>query len=432
MRSTYKKPLALLLSAALSFTLSGSPVYASNSSLLPETGTRSALPAQTATSSNAVTPSNAPAPVTPSSTAAAIATFSNAVENQEPVVSVDYISGTKEFTDIFEALDWIVPGVTFTLLRDTTITRQLKLDANVCDWDNITFDLNGYTLSGNFDDEAVVYFDPATAYHVAFKNGTIENTAENGTAVQLWDGQITMENINIKGDFVIRYTFLNSGGYTPTFLGGGTISRLRTESEYPADFGNALAPGCYFVDSDGRRVQGDALERGTKLENVTVMTCEHEKGFVRDPDTFFTRYICPVCGNACTHDSRSSDDRECEICHMEINDIVYNPGETEYVTSFNDATTAANPFSSRILLLSDQDSSSNFVFDNMTVDFNGHTMIWTGSHGNTASISGTGVTLQNTGTTRGHFIGTLNLWGSSPSLIIPAGTNLLIDCELCI
>ena len=89
MRSTYKKPLALLLSAALSFTLSGSPVYASNSSLLPETGTRSALPAQTATSSNAV-------------------------ENQEPVVSVDYISGTKEFTDIFEALDWIVPGVTFT------------------------------------------------------------------------------------------------------------------------------------------------------------------------------------------------------------------------------------------------------------------------------------------------------------------------------
>lgn len=185
MRSTYKKPLALLLSAALSFTLSGSPVYASNSSLLPETGTRSALPAQTATSSNAVTPSNTPAPVTPSSTAAATATFSNAVENQEPVVSVDYISGTKEFTDIFEALDWIVPGVTFTLLRDTTITRQLKLDANVCDWDNITFDLNGYTLSGNFDDEAVVYFDPATTYHVAFKNGTIENTAENGTAVQL-------------------------------------------------------------------------------------------------------------------------------------------------------------------------------------------------------------------------------------------------------
>lgn len=415
MRSTYKKPLALLLSAALSFTLSGSPVYASNSSLLPETGTRSALPAQTATSSNAVTPSNAPAPVTPSSTAAAIATFSNAVENQEPVVSVDYISGTKEFTDIFEALDWIVPGVTFTLLRDTTITRQLKLDANVCDWDNITFDLNGYTLSGNFDDEAVVYFDPATAYHVAFKNGTIENTAENGTAVQLWDGQITMENINIKGDFVIRYTFLNSGGYTPTFLGGGTISKLRTESEYQADFGNALAPGCYFVDSYGRRVQGDALERGTKLENVTVMTCEHEKGFVRDPYPFFTRYICPVCGNACTHDTRSSDDRECAICHMEINDIVYNPGETEYVTSFNDATTAANPFSSRILLLSDQDSSSNFIRDHMTVDFNGHTMTWTGSYGNTTvSLSGTGVTFLNTGTSQGHFIGTINLWGSSP------------------
>lgn len=37
------------------------------------------------------------------------------------------------------------------------------------------------------------------------------------------------------------------------------------------------------------------------------------------------------------------------------------------------------------------------------------------------------LTLQNTGTTRGHFIGTLNLWGSSPRLIIPAGANLLID-----
>lgn len=428
MRSTYKKPLALLLSAALSFTLSGSPVYASNSSLLPETGTRSALPAQTATSSNAVTPSNTPAPVTPSSTAAATATFSNAVENQEPVVSVDYISGTKEFTDIFEALDWIVPGVTFTLLRDTTITRQLKLDANVCDWDNITFDLNGYTLSGNFDDEAVVYFDPATTYHVAFKNGTIENTAENGTAVQLWDGQITMENVNINGDFVIKYDFLNLyKSYTPTFLGGGTISKLRTESENPADFGNSLAPGCYFVDPYGSRVLGNALERSTKLENVTVMTCDHENGFVRDTSSFFTRYICPVCGNFCTHDTRSEDDRQCEVCGMEINDIVYNPRETEYVTSFSDATTAANRFSSRILLLSDQDSSSNFIRDHMTVDFNGHTMTWTGSHGNTASISGTGVTLQNTGTTRGHFIGTLNFWGSSPSLIIPAGANLLID-----
>ena len=434
MRSTYKKPLALLLSAALSFTLSGSPVYASNSSLLPETGTRSALPAQTATSSNAVTPSNAPAPVTPASTAAATATFSNAVESQDPVVSVDYISGTKEFTDIFEALKWIVPGVTFTLLRDTTITRQLKLDANVCKWDNITFDLNGYTLSGNFDDEAVVYFNPATAYHIAFKNGTIENTAENGTAVQLWDGQITMENVNINGDFVIKYDFLNLyKSYTPTFLGGGTISKLRTESEYQADFGNALAPGCYFVDSYGRRVQGDALERGTKLENVTVMTCEHENGFVRDPDPFFTRYICPVCGNACTHDTRSSDDRKCEICHMEINDIVYNPGETEYVTSFNDATTVASRYLSncRILLLSDQDSSSNFIRDHMTVDFNGHTMTWTGSYGNTTvSLSGTGVTFLNTGTSQGHFIGTINLWGSSgssPNLIIPADTNLLID-----
>ena len=116
---------------------------------------------------------------------------------------------------------------------------------------------------------------------------------------------------------------------------------------------------------------------------------------------------------------------------MEINDIVYNPGETEYVTSFNDATTAAYPFSSRILLLSDQDSSSNFIRDHMTVDFNGHTMTWTGSYGNTTvSLSGTGVTFLNTGTSQGHFIGTINLWGSSgssPNLIIPADTNLLID-----
>ena len=103
MRSTYKKPLALLLSAALSFTLSGSPVYASNSSLLPETGTRNALPAQTATSSNAVTPSNAPAPVTPSSTAAATATFSNAVESQDPVVSVDWKDSHWEFSLIMFA-----------------------------------------------------------------------------------------------------------------------------------------------------------------------------------------------------------------------------------------------------------------------------------------------------------------------------------------
>lgn len=63
----------------------------------------------------------------------------------------------------------------------------------------------------------------------------------------------------------------------------------------------------------------------------------------------------------------------------------------------------------------------------MTVDFNGHTMTWTGSHGNTASISGTGVTLQNTG----HHPGTLyrhaQPLGIFPRLIIPAGANLLID-----
>ena len=67
----------------------------------------------------------------------------------------------------------------------------------------------------------------------------------------------------------------------------------------------------------------------------------------------------------------------------------------------------------------------------MTVDFNGHTMTWTGSYGNTTvSLSGTGVTFLNTGTSQGHFIGTINLWGSSgssPNLIIPADTNLLID-----
>lgn len=459
MKNTYRKPLSLLLSATMIFTLSGSPVYALNANAQPETDVLSALPSQTAnmddsvnktaTSSNAAkdnvhnqkpgsntedstpaTPSNTQSPVTPASTAAAIATFSNAVENQDPVVLVDYLYGTKEFTDIFEALDWIVPGVTFTLLRDTTITRQLTLDAGVCDWDNITFDLNGYTLSGNFDNESVVYFDPATTYHVAFKNGTIENTAENGTAVQLWDGQITMENVNINGDFVIRYDFVHSKNYTPTFLGGGMINKLRTESERPADFSKALAPGCYFVNHDGHRVQGNALEHSTELENVTVMTCEHEKGFIRDPDRIFTRYICEICGNACTHDTRSSDDRKCEICGMEINDIVYTPRGTEYVTSFGDATSVASRYLSncRILLLSNQDSSSNFIYDHMTVDFNSHTMTWTGSYGNTtANFSGTGVTFQNTGTSQGHFIGTLNIWGSSSSLIVPAGTNLLID-----
>ena len=90
MRSTYKKPLALLLSAALSFTLSGSPVYASNSSLLPETGTRSALPAQTATSSNAVTPSNAPAPVAPASTAAGMSGYTRKTGRNTHEVRPEY------------------------------------------------------------------------------------------------------------------------------------------------------------------------------------------------------------------------------------------------------------------------------------------------------------------------------------------------------
>lgn len=45
-------------------------------------------------------------------------------------------------------------------------------------------------------------------------------------------------NVNINGDFVIKYDFLNLyKSYTPTFLGGGTISKLRTEFRIQADFG---------------------------------------------------------------------------------------------------------------------------------------------------------------------------------------------------
>lgn len=125
MRSTYKKPLALLLSCGVELYTVRQPHLCVKQQLTARNRhTERTSGADGQPLPNAVTPSNAPAPVTPSSTAAAIATFSNAVENQEPVVSVDYISGTKEFTDIFEALDWIVPGVTFTLLRDTTITRR--------------------------------------------------------------------------------------------------------------------------------------------------------------------------------------------------------------------------------------------------------------------------------------------------------------------
>ena len=135
------------------------------------------------------------------------ATFSNAVESQDPVVSVDWKDSHWEFTDFFDALRWIrgLENVTLTLLEDVMVTQQIELTpARYNILDNLTVDLNNHTLSGNFDDEAVVYFNPATAYHIAFKNGTIENTAENGTAVQLWDGQITMENVNINGDFVIK------------------------------------------------------------------------------------------------------------------------------------------------------------------------------------------------------------------------------------
>ena len=433
MRNTYKKPLALLLSAAMLFTLSGSPIYASNSSLLPETGTRSALPAQTATSSNAATPSNAPAPVAPASTAAATATFSNAVENQDPVVSADWKDSHWEFTDFFDALRWIqgLENVTLTLLNDVMVTQQIELTPTSNIFDNLTVDLNTHTLSGNFDDEAVVYLNPATAYHIAFKNGTIENTAENGTAVQLWDGQITMENINIKGDFVIRYTFLNSGSYTPTFLGGGTIRKLRTESKYPANFSQALGPGCYFVDSSGSRVQGETLTSNTALENITVKSCPHENGFVLDRSyRYFTRYICETCGNFCKHDTRTADDRKCSICGMEINAISRNSRNTQYAHSFNDAMSLADWYYT-VMLLDDQYTSYNFTTIGLSVDFNGHTLTMTGNNGHTTSELYSGpLTFQNTGTTQGHFVGTLRLNAYRPSdgkLIIPAGIDLLID-----
>ena len=345
---------------------------------------------------------------------------------------VDYGYGNKSFDNWPELIDWI-DGIndtttTITLLDDATITSPLTFP-NVLLGD-IIFDLDGHTLSGDIADGPIIDVNPTTIRKIGIQNGTIINTHEDGRAIYLSDGKLTLKDVNATGDVVLGEIYGSSGNYVPTFLGGGTFSKIYAENSN-VNLSIMLSPGCYVLDANGQRL--DANPNYSSLENVTIKSCDHkneagEYTFVKEAGKF----VCTICGNVCRHTDLTQDERKCNACHSEITAVLKTSfGTIRHCDTFAAAAdlVRSNRGNQTIHLLCDQDSNRLIYGDQFTVNFNGfrlHAPAVT-----LAEVKNT-VVFQNTDSYQtGHYIGTLVVNGTTTPIGIikvPAeNNNLRID-----
>lgn len=344
---------------------------------------------------------------------------------------VDYGYGNKSFDNWPELIDWI-DGIndtttTITLLDDATITSPLTFP-NVLLGD-IIFDLDGHTLSGDIADAPIIDVNPTTVRSIHIQNGTIKNTHEGGRAIYFGDGKLTLKDVSATGDVVLGKIYGSSGNYVPTFLGGGTFSKIYAENSN-VNLSIMLSPGCYVLDANGQRL--DANPNYSSLENVTIKSCDHkneagEYTFVKEAGKF----VCTICGNVCRHTDLTQDERMCNACGSKITATLTSMAPIRHYTSFSEAADDVRNRRGNLTvhLLCDQDSGRLIYGDQFTVNFNGfrlHAPAVT-----LAEVKNT-VVFQNTDSYQtGHYIGTLVVNGTkNPIGIIkvPAeNSNLCID-----
>ena len=338
-----------------------------------------------------------------------------------------------------EALQWAVDGCTITLLRDTTFTDTFLFNAvNVSARCNLTLDLNGHTLSGTPGTGPLLSFEIPTSYSFSIINGAIENTSAGGQALYLSDGKVTLKDVNVTGDVVLGKIYRSSGNYVPTFLGGGTFSKIWADENYQVNLSLILSPGCYVLDAAGQLL--DVNTNYSSLENVTIKSCDHKDASGRY--TFSKKYIesihesqmtCDTCGNECLHTDLTQDERQCNACDSKITAVLKTSlGTIRHCPSFAEAVdlVRSNRGDRTVYLLCDQDSSRLIYGDQFTINFNGFNLRPTAV--TIPEVKNT-VVFQNTESYRiGHYTGTLNVTGNDSTPIgilkVPAeNNNLRID-----
>ena len=326
-------------------------------------------------------------------------------------------------------------NATVTFLCDVTVDKTFLIDNY---YTNIIIDLNGHTLSGALDDPIITANFVSGTGTIVFKNGKIVNTG-NGEAIRLAKGKVTLENVDVTGDLSLTYDFVNSLSYIPTFLGGGSFTKICTVNDaggWQKVLEDMLPKGYYFADiTSGKRVSQTVLKADSPLENVTVKPCNHKDADGKSTFTYKperqTYYYCSICGNICPHEHRTelADGKlHCEDCGLTLTAARRDSKNT--ITYYIDMSDAfGNAYQPIIWPLCDQTCTQAAMtyYGSNTIDLNGFTVTAKDSSGVLFApyVSYSKMTLQNSAVNQGRYVCEYLQVYNDGTLAIPAENNNL-------
>lgn len=177
------------------------------------------------------------------------------------VASVDGVG----YTTLADAVAAAGKGDTVTLLKDASLDEMLSIAT-----DGIILDLNGKTITAsenftsnwsNGNDSHLVQVLDATG--VTIKNGTIETTAKNKHAVNIYGAEVTLEGLTVD------HTNASTGA--PVVIGGsdvtlsGKITVISGENSW------------YGINLDSRDINGTVTDSSLIVSKDAVLTFEGEQ-----------------------------------------------------------------------------------------------------------------------------------------------------------
>ena len=326
-------------------------------------------------------------------------------------------------------------NATVTFLCDVTVDKTFLIDNY---YTNIIIDLNGHTLSGALDDPIITANFVSGTGTIVFKNGKIVNTG-NGEAIRLAKGKVTLENVDVTGDLSLTYDFVNSRSYIPTFLGGGSFTKICTVNDaggWQKLLEDMLPKGYYFADiTSGKRVSQTVLKADSPLENITVKPCNHKDADGKSTFTYKperqTYYYCSICGNICPHEHRTelADGKlHCEDCGLTLTAARRDSKNT--ITYYIDMSDAfGNAYQPIIWPLCDQTCTQAAMtyYGSNTIDLNGFKVTASNSSGVLFApyVSAYKMTLQNSAKNQGRYVCEYLQVYNDGTLAIPAENNNL-------
>ena len=326
-------------------------------------------------------------------------------------------------------------NATVTFLCDVTVDKTFLIDNY---YTNIIIDLNGHTLSGALDGPVITANFVSGTGTIDFKNGKIVNTG-SGEAIRLAKGKVTLENVDVTGDLSLTHDFVNSRSYIPTFLGGGSFTKICTVNDaggWQKVLEDMLPKGYYFADiTSGKRVPQTVLNADSPLENVTVKPCNHKDAYGKSTFTYKperqTYYYCSICGNICPHEHRTelADGKlHCEDCGLTLTAARRDSKNT--ITYYIDMSDAfGNAYQPIIWPLCDQTctQAAMIYYGSNTIDLNGFTVTASNSSGVLFApyVSAYKMTLQNSAKNQGRYVCEYLQVYNDGTLAIPAENNNL-------